>query len=266
MLKIVERCAFEECKNLKSIELPDEVEYVGEQCFQESGLESVRIPPALKTIEASTFYQCESLKNVVSPLYLEKIGLFAFGQTGLESVELPGSLRTVSQGAFYLCKNLRVVKFNEGIEAIGTDEYSDSNEMWVGAFQESTLENVELPSTLKRIEYNTFQGCENLKNILFPRQLEHIGVCSFSESGLSNVVFPKSLRTVSQGAFSRCGNLKTVVLNDGLEVLGSEEYLNGSKVITGVFESSALESVKLSETLKRIGTRAFAGCKNLKRI
>ena len=93
------------------------------------------------------------------PEGLEKIGIGVFVGSGLENVELPASLRTVSQCAFRACKSLKRVKFNEGLEVLGTEEYADDGGMWCGVFEDSSLENIELPSTLKRIEYRTFRGC-----------------------------------------------------------------------------------------------------------
>ena len=90
------------------------------------------------------------------PDSLEKIGLFAFAESGVEQVVLPVSLRTIAQGAFHKCENLKTVKFSEGLEVLGTDEYDDDGGMWYGVFQESSIEHVELPSTLKRIEYSAF--------------------------------------------------------------------------------------------------------------
>lgn len=85
-------------------------------------------------------------------------------------------------------------------------------------------------------------------------------------SGLQSLTLPESVRTVAQGAFHDCGSLKTVVLNEGLEALGTDEYLNGSAVMYGVFHNSALEDIKLPTTLKRIEYNAFHSCKGLKRI
>ena len=48
------------------------------------------------------------------------------------------------------------MKFNEGLEVLGTDEYPDDGGLWCGIFQESSIESVELPSTLKRMEYSVF--------------------------------------------------------------------------------------------------------------
>ena len=82
------------------------------------------------------------MKTVELPESLEKIGLEAFMESGLENIELPASLRTVAQAAFAKCKSLRTVKFNEGLEALGADEYRDDGKMWRGVFQESSIESI----------------------------------------------------------------------------------------------------------------------------
>ena len=61
---------------------------------------------------------------------------------------------------------------------LGTDEYPPKDataKFYYGVFEESAVESVELPSTLKRIEYNTFNGCNNLQRIHLPEKLEYIG-------------------------------------------------------------------------------------------
>lgn len=64
---------------------------------------------------------------------------------------------------------------NEGLEVLGTNEYPDGDGMWYGVFACSSLESVELPSTLKRIEYNAFEDCKNLKSINLPEMVEYVG-------------------------------------------------------------------------------------------
>ena len=113
--------------------------------------------------------------SIQLPAGLREIGLGVFEGSGLESVTIPSSVRTIHQSAFCLCKNLRYAMINEGLEVLGTDEYPGNDGNWYGVFGDSALEYVELPSTLKRIEYCTFNGCKNLSNINLPERLEYIG-------------------------------------------------------------------------------------------
>lgn len=68
-------------------------------------------------------------------------------------------------------------------------------------FEQSALENVHLPSTLKRIEYNVFDECKQLKNIQLPEGLEYIGRQCFYKSGLESIVLPATVKSVGSGAF-----------------------------------------------------------------
>lgn len=120
---------------------------------------------------------------------------------------------------------------------------------------------------LKRIECGAFQNCSSLRNVLLPEGLEEIGLEAFRESGLKYIAFPPFLRTVHQGAFANCKSLKTAVLNEGLEVLGTNEYKNNNgNWYKGVFQGSAIESVTLPSTLKRIEYSTFCECVNLKNV
>lgn len=60
---------------------------------------------------------------------------------------------------------------------------------------------MHLPSTLKRIEYNVFDECKQLKNIQLPEGLEYIGRQCFYKSGLESIVLPATVKSVGSGAF-----------------------------------------------------------------
>ena len=56
------------------------------------------------------------------------------------------------------------------------------------------------------------------------------------------------------------------MLNEGLEVLGTDEYKENGSSYRGVFQWSAIESVTLPSTLKRVECNAFCECVNLKNV
>ena len=57
---------------------------------------------------------------------------------------------------------------------MGINEYHDDTQ-WPGVFEDSAVERVALPSTLKKIEYSAFSGCRNLRDVLLPEGFETIG-------------------------------------------------------------------------------------------
>lgn len=111
---------------------------------------------------------------------------------------------------------------------------------------------------MKTIEDSAFRQCESLEAVSLSSALEKIGLFAFHKTRLETVRFPGSLRTVAQGAFAECACLRAAEFCEGLKALGTDECptLDG-KQMSGVFEKSALESVKLPSTLKRIECKAF---------
>ena len=80
------------------------------------------------------------------------------------------------------------------------------------------------------------------------------------------VVFPNTIRRVRNGLFYGAETLRSAVLNEGLEVLGTDEYQADGDLQKGVFEESGLTKVRLPSTLKRIEYAVFKMCASLKSI
>ena len=204
---------------------------------------------------------CIKLRAVRFPENLQYIGGSCFSGAGLESVNFPASLRTICQSSFSLCASLRNVKFADGLEVLGVDEYPTSGSpRYYGVFSKSALEEVKLPSTLKRIEYDAFQRCEMLKTIRLPGELEYIGKWCFEESGLEELVIPGSVKEVGCRAFFQCAKLKHVQLSDGLEILGRKQAVSENEYEGQVFAGSSIESIAIPSTLKVIEACTFFNC------
>ena len=120
--------------------LPEKLECIGENCFAESALKSIKFFSGLKIIRENAFNKCVNLESAYFSEGLEQIGSFAFFESGLRHAEFPASLRMVAQGAFACCGNLSTACFRDGLEVLGTDEYTDDGNQFYGVFSESALE------------------------------------------------------------------------------------------------------------------------------
>lgn len=85
--------AFYGNKNLKSIRLPEGVDYIGNSAFEKSGLEEVEIPGSVKIIGDCAFKDSE-LKDVTLHEGLEVIGDNVFENTKVKEPKLPSSLKS----------------------------------------------------------------------------------------------------------------------------------------------------------------------------
>ena len=75
------------------MELPEELEYIGEGCFKESGIQSITLNRRLKKIGQAAFCGCKSLHQIaLDRCQLEKISAKCFQESGLEEVVIPRSV------------------------------------------------------------------------------------------------------------------------------------------------------------------------------
>lgn len=105
--------AFFNCKDLKSIIIPDSVTTIGNGSFKDCNkLTSITIPSSITKIGACAFSGCSSLKNITLPNNIMSIGNYAFYHcTDLTSVIIPDSVKVIGKWAFYGCQGLTKIYY-----------------------------------------------------------------------------------------------------------------------------------------------------------
>lgn len=86
-----------------------------------------------------------------------------------------------------------------------------------GHTSNTTLKNVDLPNSIRTIEYCAFYGCTSLFKITLPEGLTTIGHGAFTLAGLTEVTLPKSLKEVGVSAFASYPAIKTVTYTGTLD-------------------------------------------------
>ena len=79
-------------------------------------------------------------------------------------------LEVVEQHTFCQCKNLKHVNFPESLEEIG-----------IGAFGGSGLDDIEFPASLRVISQASFAWCESLKTAKFNEGLKVLGMDEYAD-------------------------------------------------------------------------------------
>lgn len=118
------------------------------------------------------------------------------------------------------------------------------------------LEMCCLPSNIKEIQKRSFYGCRSLKLIAFSKstQLDKISRAAFGCcSHLNSLINLRSCRTVGDEAFYSCANFKCITFT--FEEAG-----------TRAFFGTGIDSLFVTDKVKKIGTDCFACCGSLKSI
>lgn len=174
---------------LKSIEIPASVTYIGSRAFGTEHVKSIKVASGntvydsrnncnaiIETATDTLYRACNYTKilngikvigddsfsdysktSVKIPNTVESIGYCAFmGCEKLKSVKIPDMVTYVGGDAFYGCKNLTTVTIGKNVKTIGFEAFKDC----------AKLKNINIKSTeLKKIEKEAFSGCKKLTKI-----------------------------------------------------------------------------------------------------
>lgn len=144
--------------NADHVVIPSEVDgqrvvAVDNSAFQNCRfLQSVSIPDSVTTIGVDAFRECDSLSDVSFGAGVSSIGDMAFvGCDSLSNVHLPANVRSVGIYAFAYCSSLSRVSVSQGTETIGYNAFAFC----------PCLRSVTLPPSVTAIGGNAFEGCSS---------------------------------------------------------------------------------------------------------
>ena len=163
----------------------DNITKIGEDAFNEcKALTTIKLPNSLKTLDKQAFRSCWNLKNVEYSNQLETIGEGAFRDNlnGFEKFYFKGSVKNVGSYAFangkLTCVHLKgdmtmgdyVFQDDKSLKYIEFPATSSVTQpltkVTEGMFQNCTsLPFITLPSTVTEIKANAFNGCSSLKYV-----------------------------------------------------------------------------------------------------
>jgi len=250
-------CAFESCRTLSQITIPDSVTSIGNKAFYSSGITRIKFSEKsqLASIGSQTFYS-----------------------TGIDVIVIPDSVTSIGDQAFYKCIVLERITFGENsqLTSIGMQTF----------YACETLTSIVIPNAVKSIGNSAFSGCTNLANITISASVESIGLSAFYECrNLSTLTILENsnLKTIGKRAFDYCENLTSISLPDSVTSIGDSAFNYCTKLKTVIFTENsqlasigntafyccrALESISIGECkqLASIGESAFFGCSSLKSI
>jgi len=100
-----------------------------------------------------------------------------------------------------------------------------------GAFSNTGIRSIIIPSTVTSIGANAFYGCTSLDSIAIPESVKIIGSSAFGFcSKLDSITIPASVTSIGESVFTNCTSLTSVTINANITSIVERMFQNCSKL------------------------------------
>lgn len=169
---------------------------IGQNCFQDcKNLKSVTLPDGITKISKSLFLNCQNLKKIKLDNSVEIIEESAFENCiQLEIDELPSNLKSIGANSFKNCQSIKISKFPICISEFG-----------IGSFKNCTgLIEIIFPKSLTMIDQKAFEGCSNLEKVVINAEEYQILRKAFNQCRKLKSISLKAESKIHPEAFKNC--------------------------------------------------------------
>ena len=224
--------AFDYCKSIHSITLPDTITYIGDYAFS----------------------NCTELTNITLTESVISIGHFAFEDCSkLKHSRFENGLYLgTATNPYYAITDVSGYRDFASF-TIHTDTRLITNSVFFGCYQ---LTQITIPNSVKSIDTYAFSSCTNLTGITIPDSVTHIGKNAFSGSSLAGIDIPDSVTSLGEKAFYGCRALTSIVVPDSVTSIGDYAFSGCDSLI----------NISIGSLVTSIGDYAFAFCDRLETI
>ena len=219
--------AFNRCKVLTSIDLPDSITSLGDTVFGGcAALTSIDLSQTAVTHLETTFSGCSTLTSVLLPDSLTNLVGYVFSScAALASIEIPQSVTTIGPYTFSNCSALTSIEIPQGVTSIGESAFDHC----------SALTAIDLSkNALTTLEGGTFSSCTALASIKLPPSVTTIGPYTFPGcSALTSIEIPQGVTSIGESAFYQCYNLASVIFLGPAPSLEAGVFLDTGRDVGG---------------------------------
>ncbi len=158
--------AFYQCKGLiGSIRLPESLKWIDQAAFYVCKITKINIPKSLEYLGCDAFHGSRFTTAILpDDCYLCPHGGQFYNNWELTEVHLPNNMEFVPESVVQCCISLN--KVNVPAKAVVIGEF---------AFDQTKIEEIEIPESVVAIKQDAFQSCHKLHTIVLPSSLSELG-------------------------------------------------------------------------------------------
>ena len=184
------------------------------------------MPDNVCEMSFNAFYGAKNLKEI---WLSEKLGVNISGATyflgcrNLESINVPESNST-----FY---SVDGVLFGKDFYSVDGFLFGKDDSCLISYPQNKKDSKYEVPTTVKSIVSEAFEGNTNLSTVIIPDNVTEINGSAFMDcTSLSKVVLPSNLKEIAYYTFSNCSSLTDIDIPASITTVGACAFLNCSSL------------------------------------
>lgn len=248
----IEAAAFENCVNLLAVVLPPTVKVIEDRAFSHCyNLQSINFPDSLTHIGKEAFSFCHCLRHVTIPSGVKYVGDGAFNKMCIEEL-VWNSPVALSPNVFYaddVWFQIEEDEFNECYSHIKNLILSHKNDDIIAFRGEQRRGFSPFMDQIEHIYWKDKDGELHEPEYMFRPFLIPIGSKKYAIDG--KALFTKSMKTL----IAIDPTLENYEIPEGVTAI--EEY---------AFYESSIKNIIIPESVTKIGTAAFSGCRNLRKV
>ncbi len=269
----IAKYAFEGCKTMTSITIPDSVKEIHEDAFNLTNLKKVHIPKSITYIDKNAFQYNDNLEIEVDsknkkysskdgvlynkdmteliryydkediyyfriPDGVEKIGDYAFFECGLVKIYLPSSIKEIGDCAFsgyFGITDIEVDSNNKNYIVKDNILFSKDMTELVWYSRENTNDWYSIPDGVTVTNAGAFLGCRSLNSITLPNTMKVIEDKAFMGMiFLESLTIPDSVSEIGDSVFFYCNSLTNVNVSKNNKYFTSDHGILFDKEMTEV--------------------------------
>lgn len=250
----IRRGAFAGCTYLKEVVLPDSLETVEDNAFENCDIRYIRLPKNLKNLTSKAFYPNNKdvyidvhpdnkyLHKFNGALYNANMTILIYVPKHINKFSIPRTVEYIERRAFAECCKLESIDIPDKVACIGVEAFrgctrlhtvkfhSDDTMIFDGAFEYCVnLSYINLPANMQHIHPNVFACCYKLDAVVMPDKLKIIHSRAFYDCPALTIVkiYSNDIEEICLHAFDHCPNADLEIYKNRDEIDIDTDAING---------------------------------------